>query len=245
MQEPNMMRKSLPFFCFLSFLWSLPPVSAHYLWVTMDTRVGKHGAANIYFEDSPSAGDGHYLDHFATTSKTWFRSVERIEPQLLETSDIRQQEKRWLQVLLPARAPRSIDCYGKFGVYRYGNTNVLLHYYARYVDVDTHEDLHELGGAEHMDLEIVPHDEEAQVELTVRWRGKPAAGRTVYIRGPKKFRKNLKTDERGAVRFTPAQAGRYTFRSSVEEDISGREGDKDYSLIRHNATLVMTLPLQK
>ena len=68
---------------------------------------------------------------------------------------------------------------------------------------------------------------------------------TVYIRGPQQFRKNLKTDERGAVRFTPSNAGRYTFRSSVEEAISGRDGDQDYSLIRHNGTLIMTLPLQK
>jgi hypothetical protein len=31
----------------------------------------------------------------------------------------------------------------------------------------------------------------------------------------------------------------------VEEAISGGEGGQHYSLIRHNGTLIMTLPLQK
>jgi hypothetical protein len=161
----------------------------------------------------------------------------------LKTSEVREGGKRWLRVRLAARAPRSIDCYGKFGVYRYGDTNVLLHYYARNVDVDARNDLHELKRAKYMDLEMVPHDAEKEVELTVLWRGKPAVGRPVYIRGPKKFRENLKTNKRGVVRFTPVNAGRYTFRSSVEEAIAGRDGGQDYSLIRHNGTLIMTLPL--
>lgn len=239
------MRTTLPVFGFLCLFCSLPQASAHYLWITIDTRLGDNGAANIIFEESPSAGDGYYLDHFTETSKTWFRSVEKIDPQPLATSVVREDQKQWLRARLPGGAPRSIDCYGKFGVYRYGNTNVLLHYYARNLDVDTHEDLHELGRAEHMELEIVPHDQESEVELTVMWRGKPADGRTIYIRGPNKFRKNLKTDNRGTVRFNPANPGTYTFRSSVEEPISGRDGDEDYSLIRHNGTLIMTLPLQK
>jgi len=239
------MRKILPAFVFLSVVCSFQRASAHYLWVTVDGRSGVPGAANIYFEESPSAGDGSYLDHFTKTSTTWFRTVEEIEPQIIKTSDTREDQKRWLRAHLPTSAPRSIDCYGKFGVYRYGKTNVLLHYYARNLDVGTHEELHELGRAEHMDLDIVPHDDQDHVELTVLWKGKPAAERIVYIRGPKKFKKNIKTDNKGRVRFAPAHAGRYTFRTSVEQPTPGREGDKEYSLIRHNGTLIMTLPLRK
>jgi hypothetical protein len=239
------MRTTLPLFCFLSLICSLPLASAHYLWVTIDDQNGKHGMANIYFEEAPSAGDGHYLDHFTGTSSTWFRSVEQIEPRLLATSDVRGEQTRWLAAKLPMGAPRSVDSYGKFGVYTYGKTKVLLHYYARNLDVRTHEDLHELGRAAHMDLDIVPHDCEEEFELTVLWRGKPAADRTVYIRGPRQFRKNINTDDRGRVRFTPADAGKYTFRTSVEEATPGREGDEDYALIRHNATMIMVLPLEE
>ena len=51
-----------------------------------------------------------------------------------------------------------------------------------------------------MDLDIVPHDSEAEVEMTVLWKGKAATERIVYIQGPKQFRKNAKTDEKGRVR---------------------------------------------
>lgn len=239
------MRNTLPMSCFFCLFCFLSHASAHYLWVTVNTKCGDNGAADIIFEEAPMAGDGYYLDHFTGTSTTWFRSVEKIQPRVLATSVVVEGQKSWLRAQLPEKAPRSMSCYGKFGVYRYGNTNVLLHYYAKNLDVHTHEDLHELGRAEHMDLDIVPHDRESEVELTVLWRRKPASGRMVYIRGPKKFRKNLKTDNRGTVRFTPANPGEYTFRTSVEENVSGRDGGQDYSRIRHNATLIMTLPLQE
>ena len=237
------MLRSLLIICLLLGFCPLPHASAHYLWVTIDDQDGR--TARIIFEEAPSAGDGHYLDHFAGTSKTWFRSLEQIEPRLVQTSDIRRENRRWLEVKLPAGTPRSVDCYGKFGVYSYGETKVLLHYYARHLDVRTHGGLHELGRAEHMDLDIVPHDSESEVEVTVLWEGKAATERIVYIRGPKQFRKNVKTDEKGRVRFTPAAAGRYTLRTSVEEATPGREGDEDYALIRHNCTLTMQLPLEK
>ena len=57
--------------------------------------------------------------------------------------------------------------------------------------------------------------------------------------------RNIKTDGKGCVRFTPVTSGRYTLRTSVEEPTPGREGDQDYALIRHNCTLIMQLPLEK
>jgi uncharacterized GH25 family protein len=96
-----------------------------------------------------------------------------------------------------------------------------------------------------MNLDMVPHEHQNEFELTVLWKGEPAENRMVFIRGPKQFRKNIKTDKRGRVRFTPTNAGKYTFRTSVEEATAGREGDQEYALIRHNGTLIMTLPLRK
>ena len=239
------MRILLPAFCLVSLFVALPSASAHYLWITIAGKPGQHGSANIYFEEGPAAGDGHYMDHFTGSSKTWFRTVEQIEPKLIKTADTKEGDKRWLRAELPSSGPRSVDCYGKFGVYRYGETDVLLHYYARSLDVSTHEDLHELSRAEHMDLDIVPHDEGAEVELKVLWLGKPVKGQTLFIRGPRRFRKNIKTSDRGTVRFKPADKGRYTFRVHVELPKAGREGDKPYSAIRHHGTLIMKLPLTR
>ena len=237
--------RSLPAVFLICLLWPVPHASAHYLWVEIDAEADEHGMAVIYFEEAPAPGDGHYLDHFTSSGKIWFRSVEQIEPKRLKPMDIRNGGKRWLAASLPAGAPRSISMYGKFGVYRYGQTDVLLHYYARQLDVQTHEDLHELGRAEHMRLDILPHDSGSEVQLTVLWRGKPAAERMVYIRGPRKFRKNIRTDQYGHVLFSLDKAGKYTFRTSVEEATPGEENGYAYALVRHNATLIVCLPMGK
>ena len=200
---------------------------------------------NIYFEDAASPGDGEYLEPIAKNSKTWIRTVANPKPVLLPVKETSQGKLRWLTAPAPEVAPRSIDCYAKFGVYRYGKTDVLLHYYARVLQVNSHDDLHELSRAKQLDLDIVPHDDKDMMELTILWKGKPAEDRTVLVRGPKNFQENPKTDKRGKVRFPIKDAGTYVFRTHVEEPIAGKEGDKEYSLIRHHATMSMTLPLKK
>jgi hypothetical protein len=217
---------------------------AHYLWVTIDTKSGEHGTTNIYFEGGPGAGDGQYNDPFVERGKTWIRTVGQSKPKLLKVADTEEGNKRWLSGELTSAGPRSIDSYGKWGVYRYGETDVLLHYYARNLDVKDHDDLHELARAEQQALDIVPHDEEGDVQLKVVWQGKPAEGRTVAIRGPGGFKESLKTDKSGHVRFTPKAEGRYTFRTNVyEKGKSGEFDGKEYQEVRHHATLLMKLPL--
>jgi len=218
--------------------------SAHYLWVTIDKNAGTHGTTNIYFEGGPGPGDGHYLDPFVECGKTWIRTVDAIKPVEIKTKDVMESEKRWLSAELPESAPRSIDSYGKWGVYRYGETDVLLHYYARHLDVESHDDLHELGRAEQMALDIVPHETSGVMELTVLWQGKPAANRTVSVRGPKGMKENLKTDEKGMAQFKIGEKGQYILKTNVEEkDNKGTFEGKDHDMVRHHATMILTLPL--
>jgi uncharacterized GH25 family protein len=219
------------------------PLAAHYLWVKIGDKADK-GVANIYFEESAAAGDGSYMDHFNKTSKTYFRSIDKISPQTLSVEDIKEKDKRWLSAKIPAGNARGVECYEKFGVYSYGKTDVLLHYYARCLDLTSHEALHELAGAKHMALDIIPHDHGKNLDLKVVWKGKPAAGRTIFVRGPKGFRKNIKTDESGRTSFEIEGAGSYSFRTSIEIDKEGKDGEDTYQQIRHHATLIMQLPLK-
>lgn len=239
------MIKKLLFASLLNLACLASTASAHYLWVAVTVDSEGKATANIYFEESPGAGTGEYLDPILRTNKTWLRTVEKPQPQALEVQDKKEANKRWLTADLPQSAPRGIDSYGKYGVYRYGQTDVLLHYYARCLDLESHEELHELARAEQMRLDIVPHDEADGVQLKVLWEGKPAGGRPVSVRGPKGLNQNLKTDDQGLLHVKTEAAGQYTFRAYVEEDKSGRDNDKEYSLIRHHATLVIKLPLKK
>ncbi|MCR9118375.1 MAG: DUF4198 domain-containing protein [bacterium] len=222
-------------------LGAATPVSAHYLWVT----IGKDDVANVIFEHGPATGDGGYIDRFIKRGETWVRTVNRLKPAALKVTDHKVGDKRWLTAKLKDESPRSVDSYGKFGVYAYGKTNVLLHYYARNLDVETHEDLHELARAPQLDLDIVPHDHGKNMELTILWKGKPVAGRRVSVIGPKGVRLNLDTDERGEVEFAIEHEGRYALRTFVEEESAGVDNDEPYSLIRHHATMLINLPMKK
>lgn len=217
----------------------------HYLWVSVDGSAGKQGAANLYFEESAAPGNGEYLDQFIKNGKTWIRTIANPKPTPIAMKDTKQDKLRWLKAELPEGAPRSIDSYSKFGVYRYGKTDVLLHYYARFLQVDSHEEMHELGRAEQLDLDIVPHNDKDQVELTILWKGKPAVDSIVYLRGPKNFAENPKTDQEGKVRFSIKDAGKYVARTNVELATAGQDNGEDYSLIRHHATLILSLPLKE
>lgn len=145
--------------------------TAHYLWVVVDNTPGAEKVANVYFEESPRAGDGHYLDHFLGSSKVWIRTLEQPDPDPVSASEVKNGENRWMQVALPAASEYSVDSYGKFGVYTYGKTKVLLHYYARNLVVASHDTVHELGRAEQMDLDLVPHDLGKDLEVTLSWKG--------------------------------------------------------------------------
>ncbi|MFT5524383.1 MAG: hypothetical protein ACI9HK_002336, partial [Pirellulaceae bacterium] len=217
----------------VTILGMISVASAHYLWVGIDSRGGDHGIANIYFEEGPAPGDGSYLDPFVAAGKTWIRTVAEPQAKLLDVKEINEVKKRWLQAQLTAEAPRSIDSYGKFGVYRYGQTDVLLHYYARNLNVTTHEDLHELSRSEQLDLDIVPHDHGKDIQLTVLWKGEPAVDRMMYIRGPKGFRKNVKTNDKGQVEFPIENPGQFLFRTFVEVHTPGKDDGKDYAFVLH------------
>lgn len=242
------MNLRLPSFASLTIaglMFFTAPVHAHYLWVTINEKSAEQGTVEIFFEEGPHAGPGEYLDHFLENSKTWIRSTNELEPKEIKTEDIKENGKRWFAARLEQAAPRSVECYGKFGVYQYGKTNVLLHYYARCLDVAEHEDLHDFARAEHLLLEIVPHDSAEKMQLQVLWKGAAAENVTVKIRGPKKFQQNMQTDKSGTVTFEPLAEGRYTFHTMVELKEAGTDAGEAYELIRHHSTLSMQLPLKK
>lgn len=224
---------------FIHTCFFLQSSHAHFLWVTIE---GEN--VNIHFEESPVVGNGYYLDSF--NIKTWILTAEDIKPQLLSTAQKRSgAEKRWLSAKLNHSAPRAIESYGKYGVYRYNDGDALLHYYAKYLDANNPNELQKMAYSDNMDLDIVPHYIDGNIELKVLWKGKPVSGGTVHIRASNGFKRNLTADEKGIVRLKIKTGAEYNFRTSFTENKSGQDGGKAYSSIRHSATLVMQLPLKE
>ncbi|QDU93223.1 DUF4198 domain-containing protein [Lignipirellula cremea] len=216
------------------------PAQAHYLWTILETKGGQT-VANVYFEESPNPGDGGYLDPIAASGKTWIRTVKEPTPKLLAMEEAVKPGKRWLSAPVSAKAPRGLESTGTYGVYPYGDTMVLLHYYARYLDTDDQNAVDDLAVAEQLMLDIRPHFTLKGLELEVIWKGEPAAKRPIYVKGFS-GRKTLTTDENGRAFFPFDKAGRHLLRTYVELDEGGTHDGKEFEKIRHHATMTVELP---
>jgi hypothetical protein len=223
---------------------SVSTASAHYLWVTVDSTAGDRANVNVIFEEAPNARDGGYLDPIVERGKTRIRTLDSETSRDLDMTDTHREAKRWLMAPLTEPPPWSIESHVEWGVYRYGEIDALLYYYAKHLRVQDHDELHELGHSDRLDLDIVPHDAGETLELQVIWRKKAAVGSRVFIHGPNGFRKTLTTDAAGKVKFQPTADGMYRFRTGVVEPEAGGEyRGKTYQQTRHSATLIMRLPI--
>tara|TARA_R110002049_G_scaffold4601_5_gene32223 strand:+ start:315423 stop:316157 length:735 start_codon:yes stop_codon:yes gene_type:complete len=236
------MKRSRVFFLYAFVCVSIAAsANAHYLWVSVDRAPDASAGTNIYFEEAAKPGDGHYLDHFLGKSEVWIRTIEQPSPAPIAAEEVNAGDNRWMRVALPDSEEYSVDAYGKFGVYAYGTKKVLLHYYARNLRVESHDAMHELGRAEQMDLDLVPHENGGEIEFTLLWKGESVADRMVFVRGPNGLRKNMKTDAKGKIELELPSKGELILRSSVEFSAPGEESGEAYESIRHNITLVMPL----
>lgn len=221
----------------------LSVASAHYLWVTIDNKAGENGTTNIYFEGGPAPGDGHYLDPFIKRGTTWIRTMEEPKSAVLKVEETKAPGKRWLSAKLPAAAPRVIDSYAMWGVYTYGKTEVLLHYYSKNVDVSTAAQMNKIARSDKMTFDVAPSIDGDTVTCQATWKGKPAPNVSVNIRGPQKFNETATTDEGGNITFKVKDKGVYRVSTKYEEKESGTQDEKPYDLRRHNFRMLLTLPL--
>ncbi len=215
---------------------------AHYLFLGVDGE-GEHGRVNVYFEEGPQPGTGEYLDPFIERGTTWIRTIDSPDPVAIELEEVVTDAGRWLRGPLPVGQPRSIESVGTFGVYRYGQTDVLLHYRAKFIHVSNEEELQALSRAEDLDLDIAPSISEGRVVATVLWQGEPVNGREVLIRS-RGLRLTLTTDAEGRIEFDATVPGDYIFRTSYDlPDGAGEFEGKEHQLTRYHSTLSVWLPL--
>ncbi len=218
--------------------------SAHYLWFLVRSQDNGGRTANLYFEEGPGPRDGKYLDPFVMNGQFWIRTPDDSKATSLKMTEIEKGKKRWMVSQENVPSPCAVEAYGKWGVYPYGKTNILLHYNARHLDVKSGAQLEKLARAKHLTLDIVPSISKKGIHLQVLWKGKPAANRPFYVRGG--FNGKLETDDNGQVTVPLSKTGLYTFRSYIELNEKGADNNgKDYSKIRHHCTLTMKLPLER
>lgn len=216
--------------------------SAHYLWVVVDAKTN---FANLYFEHSAAAGDGHYLEPFIKRGKMWVRTAGSEKPTSVKMTEVNQpkQKKRWLRAKVTAETPRSVDAFCTFGTYTYGKTVTLLHYYARHLTLKSRNDLKAVASAPHIGFRIEPRFEDGKLIGRVIFQNKPAAGIDVRIHRPGRKLLKLKTNDQGEFTFTPEKPGVYRFHAyQPQKGKSGEYEGKKYADVRHHSTLIVRLP---
>ena len=220
--------------------------SAHYLYIWVDGEEGEHGRVNVVFQESANPGPGKYLDPIIETGRTWVRTPGAKKPTAIETKPMEKDGTRWISGAIPVDGPRSVESYGKYGVYTYGKTNVRLHYFARILECESAADLKPLARSEECKLDLVPEFADGTLSATVLWEGKPAAGRQVLVRGPKGFKYiRVETDEKGRLSFPVEIPGRYTFRAGYDYPEEGTDNGMEYTVVRYHTTLALDVPVEK
>ena len=231
----------------------IPPAFSHYPWITLENDSEEFGIMNFYFEDKPGPGIGEYLQPFVEGAKTWIRTLKTQSHQQIQLIEVNRQGNKWLTAELSQLGPRSVESYAKWGVYKFPKTGIdtLLHYYAKHLNINSPQDLQDLGTANDFLLDIIPGRYVKpsrffpldlgvirlsnfinrwigpSVEILVRWKGHPAADTHVIIRGPTGPKIHFRTDTKGYVRFQAPESGLWTFVTYVEEsDLKGVDQGK-------------------
>lgn len=232
-------------FAFALVLAALLPsiAAAHFPWITIDPKAGKHGAVKFYFEHGPKAGDGAYLDPFVERGQMWLQTADGEEAVPLKPEDAKQGKLRWWQAELTTPVPRAVDLYVKWGVYRYGDKDTLLHYYARNVDANSSDSINALSESKNLDIQLQPQWEGGKLQIRAIRGGEPMAGQEIKYRGPKVSRSYMTGDD-GVAAIPGIKSGRHTFRTEVKlPDESGEFNGKKYVQVHHHSTLIMDLQL--
>ena len=172
----------------------------------------------------------------------WLQTPGAEKAVKLEPKDTQEGKLRWWKAEIETPAPRSIDVYTKWGVYRYGKNDTLLHYYARNVEAKTAEQLNALAESKNLGIQLQPRWEGSELQVRAVRDGKPMAKQQIKFRGPTVSR-NYTTDDNGVATIPIEKPGRYLLRTEVKlPDEAGSFKGKDYVQVHHHSTLILRLP---
>lgn len=200
---------------------------AHFPWLTTDNE----GRALLFFSEGPAEREYH-LPECVATAEVMLRGhgdAKTIELTEVEEEGLigrRSEEK------LPADTGMSTSC--QYGIYH----GTLLTYYAKYLaTIGNH---HQPKERPKLDADITSTGE--GLDVTVYWKGKPAAGATATLVGPSGEPQENETDKHGKTTFKVPKEGLVGLVVGyIVEDATGTFNDEDYSSESHYATVTFRL----
>ncbi|MBL9124576.1 MAG: DUF3386 family protein [Planctomycetaceae bacterium] len=213
--------------------------AAHFVWVEI-VPTEKGPTAQVYFSETPEAGSPELVGKIAH-AKAWVRGIG-AESKPLELNVEKHEETGALVAKLEQGAPLSLEADVEYGVFKRGETALLVHYYAKHLAGRNVADFAAIGRATELPLDIVPRVEGDKLRLTVSWQGKPAAGAELIVLDAAGEEQKLTTNEQGEGEVA-LKPGQQAVRARlVDTQNQGEKNGQAYTQAWHIATLTFEVP---
>jgi hypothetical protein len=201
---------------------------AHELWFLPDPG-SDPTLTRLYFGDSPAPGEAERVAEIAQT-KVW---IDGKSVDVKRLSD-------GLEVRLPSRRPEIISAYADRGVIDYEGKSfiITLAAYAQSRPVKNVDDL-KLGLDDDQLRLILVAQENGPPMVRAFWKGKPAADMAVKVFRGTSESTEVRTNAKGEIDGPDMKRGGVSLLAQVIARTPGQRDGKDYSEIRHKATLTL------
>lgn len=221
-------------------LWT-QSAAAHFVWVdVVPTEQGP--TAQVWFSETPEAGSAEIVGKIAH-AKAWSRLIG-ADPKPLELKVEKHEDTGALVGKVEQQAPQSVEADVEYGVFRRGETALLLHYYAKHLTVRSPADFAAMGRSAALPLDIVPAVDGDQLRLTVIWNDKPAAKAELVVLDAAGEEQKLATDDNGQAQIA-AKPGKLGIRARiVDPENKGELKGQAYTQAWHISTLTLEIPAE-
>jgi hypothetical protein len=201
---------------------------AHELWFLPDPG-SDPTLTRLYFGDSPAPGEAERVAEIAH-AKVW------IDGKAVDVKRLPEG----LEVRLPTRRPEIISAFADRGVVDYQGQSfiITLAAYAQSGPVKRSEGL-KLGlDDDQLRLLLVAREGGSPVVRAI-WKGKPAADVAVKVFRGTSESTEVRTDGKGEIACPDFKRGGVSLLAQVVAKTPGKRDGKDYSEVRHKATLTL------
>lgn len=212
-------------------LYLASPCHAHFLWLKSVTVDGSPQGL-VFFNETP-ADESYHLPEKLAKAKLRGRTADGKATEIA-TKGVDSEDRVGLIAPLKDDKVAVLEASEQYGIYH----GALLTYHAKHIRGTSPEAINAAGTSKDLQLEIVPTLKDGNVELAVRWDGKPLADAGLTIVEGDKDPIEKKADDQGRVSFTPETGGLIgVLANRTEKDKSGEFDGKPYKGAMHYASL--------
>lgn len=204
------------------------PSFGHFLWlVPVDDST-----VDVYFSETAEPGSPGLLDRVADARVRRFTidGILKDVPVEKTSESLRARTKSDQKAVFLLHF--------NYGIAGHGGRGFLLHYYAK-----TGEVFDNSFARARSALDLKPETEGSDLRLSVLWHDKPISQSQVVIVTPDGERIEKTSNDSGQISFAPKERGLYSIRARHIEAREGVADGKEYSEVRHYATLALNLPV--